>query len=85
MTPKMPRGAIPTLRSELAASEPYRPEAAAEIFVPSGEFPTPNGRVAARDSRQTGMDPRLAIRFDEAADLATLEVYNTGIDRLSTT
>jgi hypothetical protein len=47
MSPKMPRGAIPTPRSELAASEPYRPEAGAEIFVPSGEFPTPNDELAA--------------------------------------
>jgi hypothetical protein len=47
MTMKMPRGAIPTPRSELAASEPYRPEGAPEIFVPSGEFPTPNHEIAA--------------------------------------
>jgi hypothetical protein len=47
MITKMPRGAIPTPRSELAASEPYRPEASAEIFVPSGEFPTPNHELAA--------------------------------------
>jgi len=47
MTRKMPRGAIPTPRSELAASEPYRPEAGKAIFVPSGEFPTPNHELAA--------------------------------------
>jgi hypothetical protein len=47
MSTKMPRGAIPTPRSELAASEPYRPNARAEIFVPSGEFPTPNHELAA--------------------------------------
>jgi hypothetical protein len=47
MNTRMPRGAIPTLRSELAASEPYQPEAGAEIFVPSGEFPTPNHELAA--------------------------------------
>ena len=47
MTTKMPRGAIPTPRSELAASEPYRPEGGAEIFVPTGEFPTPNHELAA--------------------------------------
>jgi hypothetical protein len=47
MTIKMPRGAIPTPRSELAASEPYRPESDAEVFVPSGEFPTPNHELAA--------------------------------------
>ena len=47
MTSKMPRGAIPTPRCELAASEPYRPEAGAENFVPSGNFPTPNHELAA--------------------------------------
>lgn len=45
---KMPRGAIPTPRSELAAAEPYRPdESGAEVFVPSGAFPTPNHELAA--------------------------------------
>jgi hypothetical protein len=43
----MPRGAIPTARSELAASEPYRPEPGVEILVPTGEFPTPNHELAA--------------------------------------
>jgi len=43
----MPRGAIPTPRSELAASEPYRPEGSARIFVPSGDFPTPNAELAS--------------------------------------
>jgi hypothetical protein len=43
----MPRGAIPSPRSELAASEPYRPEGSAEIFVPSSELPTPNQELAS--------------------------------------
>ena len=43
----MPRGAIPTPRSELAASEPYQPDPAARIFVPSGDFPSPNHELAA--------------------------------------
>jgi hypothetical protein len=47
MTTKMPRGAIPTPRSELAAAEPYRPQGGAEISAPSGEFPTPNHELAA--------------------------------------
>jgi hypothetical protein len=47
MTIRMPRGAIPTPRSELAASEPYRPEVGSEGFVPSGEFPSPNQELAA--------------------------------------
>jgi hypothetical protein len=54
MTTKMPRGAIPTPRSELAASDPYRPEGGAEIFVPSGEFPTPNQELAAAQPYRMG-------------------------------
>ncbi len=38
----MPRGAVPTPRNVLAASEPYRPLGDVKTFVPSGEFPTPN-------------------------------------------
>jgi hypothetical protein len=54
MITKMPRGAIPTPRSELAASEPYRPEDGAAIFVPSGEFPTPNHELAAAQPYKAG-------------------------------
>jgi hypothetical protein len=54
MTPKMPRGAIPAPRSELAASEPYRPDAGAEVFVPSGEFPTPNHELATARPYKAG-------------------------------
>ena len=58
MNTKMPRGAIPSPRSELAASEPYRPESGAEIFVPSGEFPTPNYELAgARPYKAGGAAP----------------------------
>ena len=53
MIPKLPRGAIPSPRSEFAASEPYRPEAGAEVFVPSGEFPTPNHELAAAQPYRT--------------------------------
>ena len=44
---KMPRGAIPSPRSEIAASEPYLPEPGMEVFVPSKELPTPNNELAA--------------------------------------
>jgi hypothetical protein len=54
MNPQMPRGAIPTPRNELAASEPYRPESDAEIFVPSGAFATPNHELAAARPYQAG-------------------------------
>jgi hypothetical protein len=54
MTPRMPRGAIPTPRSELAGSDTYRPEGGAEIFVPSGEFPTPNHELAAAPPYRAG-------------------------------
>jgi hypothetical protein len=49
MIPEMPRGAIPVSRSDLAAAEPYQPEAGAKNFVPSGEFPTPNHELAAAE------------------------------------
>jgi hypothetical protein len=49
MIPRMPRGAIPTPRHELAASEPYRPEGGAEVFVPSGPFSSPNHELAAAE------------------------------------
>jgi hypothetical protein len=54
MIPKMPRGAFPVSRSELAAAEPYRPDGAAKIFVPSGEFPTPNHELAAAQPYRAG-------------------------------
>jgi hypothetical protein len=47
MPGKMPRGAIPTPRSEIAASEPFRPESGSDLLVPSGEFPSPNHELAA--------------------------------------
>ncbi|HTQ38320.1 MAG TPA: hypothetical protein VMJ32_04795, partial [Pirellulales bacterium] len=57
MTLNMPRGAIPTPRSELAASEPYRDETGSEIFVPSGEFPSPNQELAAARPYKAGTAP----------------------------
>jgi hypothetical protein len=54
MNSKMPRGAIPIPRSELAASEPYRTEAEGGIFVPSGDFPTPNHELAAAHPYREG-------------------------------
>ena len=64
MAPEMPRGAFPIRRSELAASEPYRPEAGAEIFVPSGEFPTPNQELAAAEPyRASGAAPESFIAW----------------------
>ena len=54
MNMKMPRGAIPTPRSELAASQPYRPQSGPEIFVPSGEFPTPIHELAAAEPYKPG-------------------------------
>jgi hypothetical protein len=57
MIPKMPRGAIPISRSDLAASEPYRPEGGAEVFVPS-DFPVPNQELAdAQPYRGDGAAP----------------------------
>ena len=49
MTTRMPRGAIPVRRSDLAAAEPYRPDPDTEVFVPSGKFPSPNQELAAAE------------------------------------
>jgi hypothetical protein len=54
MTIKMPRGAIPTPRSELAASDPFRPEGGAPVYVPSGAFPSPNHELAAAQPYRAG-------------------------------
>jgi hypothetical protein len=57
MTFKMPRGAMPAPRSELAASEPYQGGVGSEIFVPSGEFPSPNQELAAAQPYKAGAAP----------------------------
>ncbi|HET7086499.1 MAG TPA: hypothetical protein VFI23_17155 [Rhizomicrobium sp.] len=57
MNAKMPRGAIPTPRSEFAASEPYQTEPGAEVFSPSGAFPTPNHELAAAQPYRGGLAP----------------------------
>ena len=58
MTVKMPRGAIPSPRSELAASDSYRPDSSAEVFVPSGALPTPNYELAsAQPYKASGAAP----------------------------
>ena len=54
MTIKMPRGAIPSPRGDIAASEPYRAESGEEIFVPSGGFPTPNSELASAQRYKVG-------------------------------
>ena len=54
MSVKMPRGAIPSPRSEIAASEPYRPDSGDEIFTPSGRFPTPVSELASAPRYRAG-------------------------------
>lgn len=69
MTSQMPRGAIPTPRSELAAAEPYRPGGTPEIFVPSGEFPSPNHELAsARPYRAGAAAPESFIAWPIGVD-----------------
>ncbi len=54
----MPRGAIPTPRSVLAASEPYHIGLSNEKYAPSGHFPSPNHELAsARPFRASGPTP----------------------------
>jgi hypothetical protein len=69
MTKKMPRGAIPVPRNELAASEPYRYAGSTEIFVPSGEFPTPNHELAsALPYKASGATPESFITWPIGTD-----------------
>jgi hypothetical protein len=64
ITIKIPRGAIPTPRNEIAASEPYRPEGAPEVFVPGGELPRPNQELAAAQPyRAVGAPPESFIAW----------------------
>jgi hypothetical protein len=80
MNTKMPRGAIPTPRSELAASEPYRPGTGAEVFVPSGEFPTPNHELAAAQPYRAGGDaPESFIAWPIGIDFWGDEKVNDSI------
>jgi hypothetical protein len=70
MIPKMPRGAFPVSRSELAAAEPFRPEAGAENLVPSGEFPTPNHELAAAEPyKASGTAPESFLAWPIEIDL----------------
>jgi hypothetical protein len=57
MSFKMPRGALPTPRNELAASERYSLGADSEVFVPSGEFPSPNNEIVAATPYRAGTAP----------------------------
>lgn len=69
MTTQMPRGAIPSLRSDIAAAEPYRPEGSTEIFVPTGEFPSPNQDLAgAQRYRGGGPVPESFIAWPTKID-----------------
>jgi hypothetical protein len=55
---KMPRGAIPTPRSELAASEPYRSGSDHDTHGPSADMPTPNHELgASRPYKPRGATP----------------------------
>jgi hypothetical protein len=57
MIPKMPRGAFPVSRSDLAASEAYRPDVGAQTFIPS-DFPASNHELAAAQPyRADGVAP----------------------------
>jgi hypothetical protein len=77
MTTKMPRGATPTPRSELAASEPYRPGVGAEVFVPKGELPRPNHELAsAQPYKAGGAAPESFLAWP-------LEIAFWGNDKLS--
>lgn len=72
MNVRMPRGAIPSPRSELAASEPYEPAHSGEITVPSNDFPTPSyALAAAQPYRAQGAAPESFLAWP--AQLASWE------------
>jgi hypothetical protein len=72
--PKMPRGAIPTPRNELAASEPYRPEGSPEVSVPSGAFPSPNQELAAAQPYKAGGAPKSFLAWPMEIGLGANEM-----------
>ena len=51
---QMPRGAIPSSRSDIAAAKPYRPVGSVEPFVPTGVFPSPNEDLADAERYRAG-------------------------------
>jgi hypothetical protein len=80
MTPQMPRGAIPSPRSEIAAAEPYWPEGATEAFVPKGEFPSPNQDLAvARRYRGGGSIPESFVSWPTKIGLWNNEMASRSI------
>lgn len=54
MTTQMPRGAIPSTRSDIAAAKPYRPDGSIEPFIPKGAFPSPNEDLADAQRYRAG-------------------------------
>lgn len=78
MSMKMPRGAMPTPRNELAASEPYRPEGSLQIYIPSGAFPTPNQDLAAAPPyKPAGVSPGSFLAWPLAIDSSTGQLTNS--------
>lgn len=60
----MPRGAIPTSRAALGASEPFRPDASSRVYVPSGRFPSPPYELAASQPyRASDLVPESALQW----------------------
>jgi hypothetical protein len=80
MTTQLPRGATPPLRSDIAAAEPYRPEGGTEIFVPTGEFPSPNQVLAdAQRYRGAGSIPESYIAWPTKIDFWGSETGSNSI------
>jgi hypothetical protein len=74
----MPRGAIPSPRSEIVAAEAYRPDPEAAARVPSGAGPSPNYELAAaqpfrvsRDAPESHLSWPLRLADWGGADLAS--------------
>jgi len=79
MTFNLPRGAIPSPRSELAASEPYRPDDGLEVFVPSGAFPSPNQELAAAQPYKAGTVSECFLAWPIETDIETNETVTSSL------
>jgi hypothetical protein len=76
MTFKMPRGAMPAPRSELAASERYSPETDSDAPGPSGEFPSPNHELVAAKPYKAAAAPESFLAWP-------IKISSWGNDKMS--
>ena len=76
---KTPRSAIPSPRSEIAASEPYQIDS--NVPVPSGEFPSPNDELAAAQPYKGSTRPKASRRWPIDFGFAAIEKETSSLGR----